>query len=66
MLCDAKSANCCDTAVYFQQEALWATLIRAGTIDTFHHVKSIEFLTMGSFSERLYTSVCKVKKQKEN
>ena len=30
-----------------KQEALWATLIRDGAIDTCHHVKGIEFLTTG-------------------
>ena len=49
-----------------KQEALWATLIRAEIIDTCHHMKGVELLTMESFSERLFTSVGGVKKQKEN
>ena len=52
--------------IKYQQEALWATLIRAGAIDTCHHVKGIEFLKMESFSQRLFTSVCRAKKQKKN
>ena len=49
-----------------KQEALWATLSCGETIDTCYHVKGIGFLKMGSFSERHFTSVCRVKKQKEN
>ena len=48
-----------------EQEALWATLIRADTTDTCHHVKGIGFLTMESFSERLLPVFVELKKRRK-
>ena len=54
-----------EVAMNTKQEALWATLIRAETVDICHHVKGIGFLTMESFPERLFTSVCGVKAERK-